>query len=233
MQSFVTVLFICLFIFLFFVFALAKEDFVLFRKNIALEKVFNFALLAISVSLFFARLIYVGFHFAPGFLHPLVFFIFPYFPGLSQAGGILGGMLFVLFFAEKSKLPMGRVFDIFSLSFLGTLPCLYILEQIALLLQKKHSMPFVFVVSVVYGGLFVFFYRLLEKNKFIDGSIGYMVALCVSTFVFLSKLLGSITKSSFVLGPDDLLLILVFFLSLLFLLQQEKIMPHLRKLHRH
>ena len=232
MQPFIVIIFICLFLFLFFVYSLSREDFVLFRKSIPLEKVFNFVFITLAISLFFARVVYVVFHFAPGFLNPLVFFIFPYFPGLSLAGGALGGMLFILLFAQRYKLPTGRIFDIFSLSYVATLPCLYLLEQITLVLQKKHIMPFVLMASIVYIALYIFFFRLLEKNKFIDGSIGYMATLAATSFIFLSKLLGPMTKSSFTLDPDDLLLIIVFFLSMLFLLQQEKIMPNLKKLRR-
>lgn len=221
-----------IFIFLFFIFSLCREDFVLFRKNIAIEKVFNFAFLTVGVALLIARIVYIGFNFAPGFMHPLVFFLFPYFPGFSLSGGMLGGMLFVLLFADRHKLPVGRIFDIFTLSFVGTLPCVYLLEQLSLLLQKKQLMPFVFLVSLFYIGLFVFFFRLLEKNKFIDGSVGYMSILAVTSFLFLTKLLGPITKSSLLLRQDDLLFIIIFFLSLLFLIQQEKIMPNLRKLRR-
>ncbi len=232
MEYFSLILFICLFVFLFFVFALSREDFVLFRKNIATEKVFNFAFLTIIVSLLTARLIYVAFHFAPGFLHPLVFFIFPYFPGLSQAGGMLGGMLFVHALADKHKLPRGRIFDIFTLSFIGTLPILYLLEQMTLFLQKKPLVPFVFVVTAVYIILFTIFLRLFEKNTFIDGSVGYMATLAVISVAFLVKLFGPLAKSSFLLEAQDFLFIAIFFLSLLFLLQQEKIMPNLRKLRR-
>jgi len=220
------------FIFLFFVFSLCREDFVLFRKNIATEKVFNFAFLTVGVALFTARIVYIGFNFAPGFMHPLVFFLFPYFPGFSLSGGMLGSMLFILIFADRYKLPRGRIFDIFTLSFVGTLPFMYLLEQLSLLLQKKQLMPFVFLVSIIYVGLFVFLFRLLEKNKFIDGSVGYISVLAVTSFIFLSKLLGKVAKSSLALQQDDLLFIIIFFLSILFLLQQEKIMPHLRKLKR-
>lgn len=232
MDSFSFILFLCLFIFLFFVFAFSREDFVLFRKGIPTEKVFNFAFLTIFVSLFISRLVYVAFHFAPGFIHPLVFFIFPYFPGLSQAGASLGGMLFVLLLAPQYKLPRGRIYDIFTLSFIGTIPFLYVLEQISLFLQKKHLMPFVFIVGIAYIILFIFFLKLFEKNKFIDGSVGYMATLAAISVAFLSKLFGPLAKSSFALGYEDLLFIVIFFLSLLFLLQQEKIMPNLRKLRK-
>ena len=83
-----------------------------------LEVLFNVAFYTMGVGLLSARIVYIVLHFSFGFLNPLVFFLFPYFPGLSLTGGVVGGAVFVLLYKRK-RFPTGRIFDFFHYGSLG------------------------------------------------------------------------------------------------------------------
>ena len=93
------ILIVLLISFVFFLFRLyhvAKDDVVLVKKNVSLDKIFDAAVFCALVGLLFSRIFYVIFNPDPAFLHPLVFLIIPYFPGLSLLGGVIGGILFAI-----------------------------------------------------------------------------------------------------------------------------------------
>lgn len=122
MQFFFIVLIFCLILFLYRLYHLANDDYVLVKKNITLEEIFNCVLVCAFVALFFARLFHVLFDPQPVFLNPLGFLLFPYFPGLSLIGGLIGGSLALFVYARVKKFPVGRVFDFFTVSFIFILP---------------------------------------------------------------------------------------------------------------
>lgn len=122
MQFLILVLLFCFFIFLFALYLLTRDDFVFIRKDVSLEKVFNMAFTTFAASILGARILYVILNPSSNFFNPLVFLLFPYFPGLSLVGGVGGGVLFLVFLCKYQKLPMGRLLDFFSISFLSALP---------------------------------------------------------------------------------------------------------------
>lgn len=99
------ILLVCLLVYLFTVHLLAKEDLVFVRKNITLETLFNLAFYTCGMGLLASRIVFVALHFKPGYFHPLVFLLFPYFPGLSLVGGIIGAMLFLMLYGKRKKNP--------------------------------------------------------------------------------------------------------------------------------
>jgi len=64
------------FIFLFTLYCFVRDDYILFRKNISIERIFNIAFLLFGAFLVSARFFYVVFNFSPKFLNPLVFLVF-------------------------------------------------------------------------------------------------------------------------------------------------------------
>lgn len=105
-------------IFLFTLFVTSKEDFVFLRKNISLKIIFDIAIIVGIVALLFSRVVYAISHPSLSYLNPLVFFIIPYFPGLSAVGLVLGGLTALYIITVRQKLPVGKLYDVFSLSFL-------------------------------------------------------------------------------------------------------------------
>ena len=105
-------------VFLFAVYVLAKEDFVLLRKNVLTEHVFDIIFLGFLLALLAGRIVFVLFHFSVHYLNPFVFFLLPYFPGISVEGGILGAGLYVYFYARNKKIPSLRISDILTQAYL-------------------------------------------------------------------------------------------------------------------
>src|SRR4030042_6733147 len=109
MQFSIIVLFICFFFFLYILHSISKDDFIIVRKDIPMEQIFNTAFLTAFVSLFFARFFYIIFN--PESIPKtfLGFLALPYFPGLYLAGAVLGGGFFAVLYAGYRKLPAGRI----------------------------------------------------------------------------------------------------------------------------
>src|ERR1035437_128302 len=101
------ILLICFFIFLYLLYYLSRDDFVIVRKDISMERIFNLAFLTLIISLFFSRLFFVLEKMDPKLLNPLGFLAIPYFPGLSLIGGILGAGVIIFLYSRFRKLPTG------------------------------------------------------------------------------------------------------------------------------
>src|SRR5258708_5548518 len=177
MQIFLLIQIICLFIFLFCTYVLARDDFMLMRKNISLEHIFNIAFVGLFTSIIFARAFYIFLNPAKRFINPLVVVLFPYFPGLSLTGGIIGEILYFIYLSRKKKIPAGRLLDIFSLSFLLSLSCSIFLSQIFLLVTKKHVDLVLILSIVVYITGFIIFSSLFSKGKWKDGRASFILFL--------------------------------------------------------
>lgn len=108
-------------LFLYYIYKLVKDDYVFIRKNISLEQVFDVTFIVTWIGLFFARLFY--FLFNPQ-LTPGIFFNFfsTSIPGLSLFGGLVGGAVALLAIGKFKKMPLGRLFDFFTLALVVALP---------------------------------------------------------------------------------------------------------------
>lgn len=166
------ILFITIFIFLFTLYVLSLDDFVFLRKNVSQIILFDIVLVSGLVGLFFSRLAYALLHPSFAYFNPLVFFIVPYFPGLSLSGFLIGGCLTIYMLCVRRKLPMGRIFDVFALSLYPASAVFFLGEVIQDGLKKDF---FLLVVSLGSGMLFMllffFFKRFLTKSAWHDGSM--------------------------------------------------------------
>ncbi len=218
MQFFIIVLVICLVIFLFSLYTFAHDDFILLRRNVSLENVFNSAILTALSSLLLARIFYVLMHTKPVFLNPLGFILFPYFPGLSIVGGVMGGVLFLLFQARKRSYPVGRVFDFFSIAFLSAMPFGFL----GYIFLAKYYSPLVFSQLFIFLLIFLISILLLlprfVKSGREDGVIGFIFLI---SFCMVYLISGFITKSVFrITGFESILLLIMLIPSIVLLLRQ-------------
>lgn len=186
-----------------------------------MEALFNLAFYTAGVGLLSSRIVYVLLHPSPGFLNPLVFFLFPYFPGLSLTGGVTGAILFVIFY-KRRKYPTGRIIDFFSMAFLGALPFGYFGSQLLTGMQDKFIgifMPLIFFVTLIFfiKVLFPFYTR----GEIKDGSLGLVFLLIFSFTTLLAKGVHTTTEFSGLLQLDVILLLLIFFGALGFLVKRE------------
>lgn len=225
------ILVFCTFIFLFCLYYLIKDDFVLLRKDISAERVFNLAILVSLGTLFFARFGYAVLNPSANFLNLFVFFLFPYFPGLSLVSGVVGGSMIFFLISDFKKMPTGHLFDLFSISFLSAFPIglfgYFLLSRVHLLSLKPIL---IFLIAVL---MFVFFIKVLlpkkHKNKFQDGSVGFMFLALFSLILFVESITG-VFKVVNVLKIEELVvLVATFLISLILLIKQENLLSKIRR----
>jgi prolipoprotein diacylglyceryltransferase len=222
MHLLIVILIISLIVFLFCLHVLAKEDLIFVRKNITMEMLFNIAFYTIGVGILSARIIYVVEYFSLGFLNPLVFFLFPYFPGLSLVGGVVGATLFILLYKAK-KYPSGRIFDFFSMAFLAALPVGFFGQGLLLGMRDRFSgilMPLIFLITLI------FFVKVLlplnTRGEIEDGSLGFLFLVVFSLTTLISVGVRATNIIGLIMQLDVILLIILFIFSLFMLIVKEK-----------
>ncbi len=214
------ILIFCFFFFLYVTYLLSHDDFVILRRDVSMEKIFNAAFLSSFVALFSARLIYVLFHPNNLYFHILGFLLFPYFPGLSLTGGVLGGFGFAAFYLKSRKMPIGRVMDFFSFGFLTTFPLGIALSL--LISRQKLSANFIFPVVLFVAIFIVFLKFVLPRSlggKLRDGSLTLLFLISFSGFYFIINMLNG----RFFLDEENIFLIVTFFAALVSFLQYETV----------
>lgn len=215
------ILLICFFIFLYLLYYLSREDFVIVRKDISMERIFGLAFLTSIVSLFFSRLFFVLESFDPKLLNPLGFLAIPYLPGLSLIGGIFGAEVFIFLYGNFRKLPVGKMLDLFALSFMVVLPLGIIGNFIVQLGKVSTFSDLIFIFSIFVLLLFArIIYPFSSKGEIKDGSLGLMFGAVFSFLYFIIKLFLNLRDFSF-LNLENILILVVLFSSLILLVNQE------------
>ena len=223
------VLLICFFIFLYVLYYLVKDDFVIARKDIAIDKIFNIAFLSSIAALFFARLFYVFFNPSIGFLNPLIFIAFPYVPGLSLFGAIIGGSLFLYIYASYRKMPPGKLLDLFTISFISVFPIGYLINFLILFGKTDLFYNLIATSSFIIFILFAkIIYPFSERGEVEDGSISLMYISVFSFVYFIIKLFLNVKTFSF-LDFENIVILLLVFVPLVLLINQEIINKFLIK----
>lgn len=221
MQFFIFVLVICLVLFLYRIYHLANDDYVLLKKNITLEDIFNAVFVCSAVSLLFSRFFYVFMNPDPVFINPLGFLLFPYFPGLSITGAILGGALALFLFCRRKQIPRARVFDFFSISFVFVLPFGFI--GYFLLSQDfttGNIVKFALYTLILFASN-IYLYPKASSLEIKDGSIS---ALFLAFFTLISLLSSAIDHpgtSYFITHKENIVLLVILFVSLGIIIKQE------------
>ena len=242
MQFFIFVLFICFLVFLFCLYFLVNDDFVLLRRDVSTERIFNIAFLSALASLFGARIFFAFLNQDAKLLSPLVFLAFPYFPGLSLLGGLLGGMAAFFALTRKDKIPVARLFDFFSISFL----CPIFLGYLGYFLLSKSKFFAFWPMSliIIYLVLFIAFIKYLLPNllngRFKEGSIGliFLISFSVISLVenFVGRFGGKIYFAPHHNGAgftfEDLILLVILLASSAFLINHEKLMSKIGKIRK-
>lgn len=207
-------------VFLFVVYFFTHDDFVILRRDISTERIFNAAFLTAFFSLFCARIFYIFGHPSSVFFNFLGFLLFPYFPGLSLVEGVTGGFVFLFFYSQIKKMPFERLFDFFSMALLITMP-IGILGSIFLNLPKVTNFQKIFLLIIIFV-LALFLKFILPKTlsgKIKDGSLGFLFMSCFTFSFFVSKIMGG--ENVLIVLQDSWILIVIFASSLFFLLKKE------------
>ncbi|HEV2339322.1 MAG TPA: prolipoprotein diacylglyceryl transferase family protein [Patescibacteria group bacterium] len=202
-------------VFLFCIYELAKDDFVLLRKKISPEQIFNTLLIALPVSIFFARVIYAALQMPRLFLRPLAFFAIPYVPGLSLGGGIAGVLLFFCFVATRKKLPVERILDIITPAFFTSwaVYTFFLLLFYAVLHNPLGIAAGSAFLLTVIGA--IAFFMLFSKGKWIDGTISYIGLMYFAVITLLVYLVNSLVFDKFTFQWEAIIASAVGFVGLI------------------
>jgi hypothetical protein len=212
---------VCFFLFLYIVYYLSRDDFVLTRKDIPVTRVFSLVFLTGVVSLFSARLFFALNSPAALLLNLLNFLAFYHDFGLSLIGAIFGAEIFIYAYCWYKKMPAGKIFDLFTLAFIGVLPIGLIINFIFSLGRVGMFANLLFIYSILL--LFAFgkiIYSFSAKGEIKDGSLGFIYVAIFSFLYFLTKLFLNLKDFSF-LNPESILLLVLLFSSLILLVNQE------------
>lgn len=186
--------FISFLTFLFFVYIFSRDDFLLIRRNVAVEHIFNSIFLGLLIVLFFSRLGYVLIHVNVHYLNPFVFFIIPYFPGMSVEAGIIAAVLWILWYTKKKKYPFPRILDILSIAYLYSWAIGFLVLAIEKLIAR-HA----FLVEIASSGVLFLIAglitRIFLKGKWKEGKIGFVsLGFSILTIIFWHSLTFLLTK---------------------------------------
>lgn len=191
------------FVFFYTLHGLVKDDHVFLRKNIKLEQFFDVAIIVIIVSSLFAQ--------------------FSSRANLSLTFAVLGGFLALFIIGKYKNYPIGRVFDFFTLSFMSSLPILFLL---AVIFSKKTEQIINFSSFFVYAVITLLFRReLLAKimNRTLkDGSLSIYFLMIFSTFSLLASVVRLIKDKVVLLSLENAVLVGLFVFSLILLTTQNR-----------
>jgi hypothetical protein len=215
------VILVCFFLFLYIVYYLSRDDFVLTRNDIPVTRVFSLVFLTGIVALFAARFFFALAYPASLLLNPLGFLAFYHDFGLSLVGAMMGVEVFIYLYCLYKKMPAGKIFDLFSLAFIGVLPVGLIINFIFSLGRVELFTNLLFIFSIFLVLLFgKVIYPFSAKGEIKDGSLGFIFVAIFSFLYFLTKLFLNLKDFSF-LNPESILLLIMLFSSLILLLNQE------------
>ncbi len=225
MNFFIIFLLLGLFISLFCIYYLSRDDHIFLRKDVSSERILNLAFLNFICGLFFARLFYGLLYSKKILLNPLIFFLFPYFPGLLLTGGIIGGIFFLLLICRSKNLPIGRIFDVFSISILSSLPLGYF-GFFWLSGQNLFSAKPIFLV-LVYIVLFYIFlkyiHQFLSRGILKDGSGGLLFLISFSAISLIVNIFDKLRSNPFLGKPENPILFIILIFSIAVFIKQEKL----------
>jgi len=211
-----------LFLFLYILYRLVKDDYIFIRKGISLEQSFDIAFITLWVSLFSSRLLFLLFHLYPG--QNILFDFFSLNKGgFSLTGAIIGGMIVVYLTGRYKRVPLGRLSDFLSLSFSYALPLLFLSDAIFV---KKSELLFVFLNAVVYFILLLFFVQFLYPkvmNRTIkEGLLSLVFLLAFSLISLITSLLISLKQIQNFINPENIILAAIFIFSLVLFIKLER-----------
>ncbi len=223
MQLYIVFLFLSIVIFTYSLYLLGREDVIFIRKNVTLEQLFNIFFIVFLVSLFISRLVYILIHPLWVYANPIAFFSIFALPGMSVIGGVIGATLFLLYYSKLRKLPLGRLFDFFTLSFFCALPVAVFGSFFRL-----HSPRFTesIFLPILYLFLYIFLMKIifpkLLQGVLKSGSIGLLVILLYSLIWVLTSMVKNQSGIFGFVTIEDLLAVFLFVGCLVQLVKLER-----------
>lgn len=221
--------FLSFIIFLFCTYQLTKDDFVLLRKNVTVGNVFDALFLGLPVVLFVSRIVYVVLHPSWQYINPLIFFIVPYFPGLSLQGGIIGALLFGFVYTRMKKIPTSRFFDIVSISFLLAFAFSILFQGASYFFSNKLLAIEEIGRSMLAVACFIFVLAQFLKSRWREGSATYNVILMYCLLVLISMGFALLSHKHILVGQVIITGVLFASSILFYLYKRYPFRIHMKK----
>ncbi len=188
-----------------------------------MDKLFNIFFLVFFAGLLLSRVVYVLLYSPKMFMDPLAFLLFPYFPGLSLIGGVIGGLIFITVYSRMKNIPFGRIVDHFLFSFISSLP-IGILGYFLLSGAKNYFSLITSAIFILFFYLVIRYpYQLLLKGTIRDGSLGLIILTAFSLILFIEKIILNYKEFAFVKLPENYLHLMVFVVCVGLFVKQERI----------
>ncbi|MBA3724021.1 MAG: prolipoprotein diacylglyceryl transferase [Candidatus Levybacteria bacterium] len=219
------------FIFLYSLYRLVKDDYVFIRKGISLEQAFDIAFITLWISLIFSRIFYVLFNYQNGKNIFLQFFSFTD-SGFSIIGAIIGCVLSLLVVGKYKKILLGRISDFFSLSFLFALPVAYVMSA---LLVERNELLYTLLNAVLFFLLMIFFVQFLKpklmSRNLKEGTIAILFLLFFSLITLLTSLVASLNNlQQYILHPNTLTTVGLLLFSIVLYIREARPFSHHRRM---
>lgn len=195
-----------LFFVMFLVYSLAKNDFVLLRKNISLHELFDGVLLSMVVGLLLARIFYLVEIQEFSWFHPFRFFHLVKLPGLSLFGFFVG-VIPVLYFLLRKKKVLLRVYDIVFISLLPVFIFSLVTRDYSLIIPSFILQIFLGVAGCIILWICTRFYHNYTLR---DGSVAMIICMFISLDLFFYGFIGQHQTLFTVLSFSQVCSILLF-----------------------
>lgn len=220
---FILLFIFCLFLSLFLLYILVRHDFVLARKSLLLQEIFDTTFIAYLAFFLTGRVSYILGEGQLGLLNILKFFYIFKFPGILFLGGLFGFGIVVYTFFFKKKILL-RIFDIYSLS-------MYPIFLFALVASyfNGYFLYFnlmIFLLSCIFLGLGIYSYKNYTLK---DGSVTLLFVCLVSIFTIVSEFSMSRRFIFSLFTISQIVAIFTFLISSTLLLMHEGMLPRSKK----
>ena len=190
-------------IFLFTLHKLIKDDHVFLRRNVKVEQVFDIAFFVILIDIVLGQLKYI--------------------PESLYLNNVISVAVVILYlFGKYKKLPLGRLYDFFTLSFLNTLPFIFFVNSF---FSNKNQKIYFISGTIFYIFVSLFFlrslFRKLTNRSLKEGNITIYFLIIYSTFTLIYSILISLATHVEFVTTENLYILLQFFFSLIFIIKQK------------
>lgn len=209
-----------LFIFLYMLYKLVKDDYVFIRKGILPEQAFDTAFFACFFGLLISRVVSLLQY---SFTNNLFFSFFSSKVGSLSLSGFVLGVLAVLYsIGKKRKIALGRFFDFFTLSFLPALAFGFLSSA---LFVRGYELIITFSYAGFYGVLTIVFFRFLKpqllSRTLKEGSITLFFLMIFSLFSLIDTLFLQQPGKIIFFHIENLISFALFLGSIIFYFKQE------------
>lgn len=192
------------FIFLYTIYKLVKDDHVFFRRNIKLEHFFDYTFIVSFICWFLLQFVNDG-------------------DGERLTYIILISSICLLLITRYKRIPIGRFFDFFALSFVSAIPLWYFF--LGIFAKTPEKMIYI-VSSIFYFFTGIFFMKVLYpkvmSRTLKEGSISALFLMLYSFFSLLISVFHIFFNKANVLSVGNIIIILMLFASMPLLIKIQK-----------